>query len=162
MTADWLILQVFRGNPFRIEEAIGELGIQAYVPKLTIRRRDPRDKARILDIRKPLLPGYCFANERFNLEALAPALLSLAKRRQPDRYRQTPATIDARVRWLALDSKPLLLTREALASLREAERAESGYHATIACIADILDACGKGKAPKSRFVRLADWQGVAA
>lgn len=68
--AHWLILQVFRGHVFRVEEDVESLGIEAYCPKFKVRRPHVFNRKRTVEITKPLFPGYLFTAEPFDVDRL--------------------------------------------------------------------------------------------
>lgn len=163
-----LILRIFHGHPFKVEAAAAELGAKPYLPRETIRRRDPRDRSRIFDVRKPLLPGLLFVAKQFPLEALPVTLLAQARARAHVRWveaheRTKPVTAHCRVSWLGTTECPAKLTDEAEAMLREAERAENGrWRPFVDEIATAVLEIARGARKRNRYVALADYaQGVA-
>lgn len=163
----WYVLRICTGHPFRVTDAIGELGIPAFCPRYTIRRRFPRDRSRVLDVTKPLLPGYVFAAEHFDTDRIGPAMLAIAKRKAQSEWlehrRTIPSLIDCRARWLALEGRPVQMTHDAMTALRESEKAEAMKWRPFAD--EILHAfreIAKGVKKRSRYVRLEEFHMAVA
>jgi hypothetical protein len=144
---NWLILRVFAGLPLNVERTINDMGVPAYCPAETIKRRHPRGKHIIVQ-RKPLLPGYVFvaANEDWNTSpiTLTPALPLDAL-----------LTTRVKARWLQLASRLCFITQGQMDDLHAMEQAwrpglEDYLHA--------LQEISRGTKPKSRFINFTDWK----
>jgi hypothetical protein len=73
---NWLILRTRPRFELKLETAVQQLGIHAYVPKTITRRRDRQDRRRLLVVRQALYPGYVFSREFFPAEAVTTTTLS--------------------------------------------------------------------------------------
>jgi hypothetical protein len=151
----WLILRVSRGNPIKIAEAIRAVGLaDAYCPKHTTRRRHPFDRRRVIEVRKPLIPGYAFTDRHFDSALVATAMLAAARARAG----HNPVVADVRVRWLTIDERLLQIERADLdaMSVRDADAPT-----TLEEIIAAFHQCVRGVLP-SRFISFADWQALRA
>jgi hypothetical protein len=72
----WLILRTRPRFELKLETAVQQLGVHAYVPKTITRRRDRHDKRRLLAVRQAIYPGYVFSREFFPAEAVTTTTLS--------------------------------------------------------------------------------------
>lgn len=132
---NWLILRVFAGRPLHVEHTIREMGIQAYCPVQTIKRRHPRGKEIIVQ-RTPLLPNYLFAAEHFDLDRIN--------------------TTRTKARWLQLGGRLCQITPEAIESVRACE---SQWRPDLIDLAHVLGEIARGMVPrKNRFVRLSEFR----
>lgn len=161
----WHILRVTHGNPFKITEAIDHLLYRGYCPAYVERRRDPRDKRRILDVRKPMLPGYVFSDAHFDTSEIGPMMLALAKVRAEASplIRQKPVTIDFRAKWLTLDGRPVTMTERAMTALEEAERTQQrAFRPLVEEIVQALVEISRGVRRKNKYVKLNEFKMEAA
>lgn len=136
MSERWLILRVFAGLPLIVEKTINENGLAtAYVPKEVIKRRHPKGKHVIVQ-RKPLLPGYLFASQHFDVQAIN--------------------TTRTKAKWLTIDGRMAYLTERQMESLRTMEQSwRPGFDDFIHALQEI----SRGVKPKtSRYVSWGEWR----
>lgn len=141
----WLILRVFTGHPFHVEDKLQKLGFNAYCPKYTIKRRHPFSKKIQIDVTKPLFPGYLFADRAFDAMLIN--------------------TRHIKTKLMARDGRYLTVPQHEMDRVKEAERrAGTDWHPEISEIVSALAEIVKGVTPQ-KFTRLADLQrtkGLAA
>lgn len=146
---NWLILRVFAGLPLHVERAINGMGMPAYCPVETIKRRHPKGKE-IITQHRPILPGYVFA----------PGV-----REKPEGPLCTPFEAEAinstrtKVRWLQLGGRLCYLTQREIDALRVYEQS---YRPDVSDIIHALKEIARGVRPtKNRFIRFSDFQTLA-
>lgn len=64
----WLILRTRPHFELKLETAVQQIGVPAYVPEIVTKRRHHVDRCRILTLRKAIYPSYVFAREHFPVE----------------------------------------------------------------------------------------------
>jgi hypothetical protein len=105
----WLIVRVFAGHPFEVEMTLRGLGLEAYCPRYTTKRRHPFVRRLTLDVVRPLFPGYMFVRQAFDARGLN--------------------TSRFRVRLMAKDGRYLLASESEIGRVREAEQIASAMEA---------------------------------
>ena len=66
--SQWLILRTRPHFELKVETAVQQIGVHAYVPEIIIKRRHPFDKRQTITVRKAIYPSYVFAREHFPVE----------------------------------------------------------------------------------------------
>lgn len=155
----WPIIRVLTGQPLKIADTINAAQItEAYAPRETVKRRHPgvsSSRAKEIEHTRPLIPGYVFVRQPFNLETLLPVMLTHHKAEEPHK----PRTMALRVRWLTFEGRYLTLAERAVAALRDSERARrlGVWTAELEAIVSALAECVTGVAPRD-YVNLGDLQ----
>lgn len=135
----WLILRVLTGHPIHVETKLNGLGLEAYCPRYTVRRRHPfHRRADMIDVVKPLFPGYLFASKPFDVLLINNTHL--------------------KARLMAHDGRYLTVSEMEMERVREAERRattewQPKAHEIISALANLVTSAGPQK-----FTRLADLQ----
>lgn len=84
MTNRWLILRTRPHHELKLETAVQQIGVPAYVPEIITKRRHPFDKRQTITVRKAIYPGYCFAREHFPVEHITTTKLNATWMRDGD------------------------------------------------------------------------------
>ena len=74
--SQWLILRTRPHFELKVETAVQQIGVHAYVPEIIIKRRHPFDKRQTITVRKAIYPGYVFAREHFHVERITTTKIS--------------------------------------------------------------------------------------
>ena len=74
--SQWLILRTRPNFELKVETAVQQIGVHAYVPEIITKRRHPFDKRQTITVRKAIYPGYCFVTEHFPVEFITTTKLS--------------------------------------------------------------------------------------
>lgn len=74
--SQWLILRTRTHFELKLETAVQQIGVTAYVPKTITKRRHPFDRRQTITVRKAIYPGYVFASEFFPAERITTTKLS--------------------------------------------------------------------------------------
>jgi hypothetical protein len=72
----WLILRTRPHCELKVETAVQQIGVHAYVPEIVTKRRHPFDKRQTITVRKAIYPGYVFAREHFHVERIQTTKIS--------------------------------------------------------------------------------------
>lgn len=81
----WLILRTRPHSELKLETAVQQIGVCAYVPEIVTKRRHHVDRRRILTLRRAIYPGYVFAREHFPLEQITTTKLTATWMRDGER-----------------------------------------------------------------------------
>lgn len=73
---NWLILRTRPHFELKLETAVQQIGVTAYVPKTITKRRHPFDKRQTITVRKAIYPGYAFVTDHFPVEHINTTKLS--------------------------------------------------------------------------------------
>lgn len=76
MTQGWHILRTRPHSELKLETAVQQIGVTAYVPKITQKRRHPFDRRQTITVRKAIYPSYAFVSEHFPVELITTTKLS--------------------------------------------------------------------------------------
>lgn len=68
MTSSWLILRTRPHFELKLETAVQQIGVGAYVPEIVTKRRHPFDRRQTITVRKAIYGGYVFCREHFPVE----------------------------------------------------------------------------------------------
>lgn len=83
----WLILRTRPHFELKLETAVQQIGVCAYVPEIVTKRRHPFTRVPIT-VRKAIYPGYVFAREHFPAEQITTTKLSAHWLKDGDRMAQ--------------------------------------------------------------------------
>lgn len=82
---NWLILRTRPHFELKLETAVQQIGVHAYVPEIVTKRRHPFDRRQSITVRKAIYPGYVFAREHFPVEIVNTTKIRASWYRDGDR-----------------------------------------------------------------------------